>query len=40
MKERLRHRTIILDSIHTNVFLVPELTLAFNRPNYHTVKLP
>ena len=34
-----QHRTIVLDSIPGNAFLVPELTLAFNRPNYHTVKL-
>ena len=26
-----QHRTIVLDSIPGNVFLVPELTLAFNR---------
>ena len=31
--------TIVLDSIHTNAFPVPQLTLAFNRPNDHTVKL-
>ena len=34
-----QHRTIVLDSIHSNAFSVPQITLAFNRPNYHTVKL-
>ena len=34
-----QYRTIVLDSIHAKTFPVPQLTLAFNRPNYHTVKL-
>ena len=34
-----QYRNIVLDSIHANAFPVPELTLASNRPNYHTVKL-
>ena len=34
-----QYRTIVLDSIHTNTLPVPEFILAFNRPNYHTVKL-
>ena len=31
--------TIVLGSIHANAFPVPELTLDFNRPHDHTVKL-
>ena len=34
-----QYQTIVLDSIHANAFPVPQLTLAFNCPNYHTVKL-
>ena len=34
-----QHRTIILDNIPGNAFPVPEFILAFNRPNYHPVKL-
>ena len=34
-----QHRPVVLDYIPGYAFSVPELTLAFNRPNYHTVKL-
>ena len=34
-----QHRTVVLDNIPGYAFPVPEFILAFNRPNYHTVKL-
>ena len=34
-----QHRAVVLNYIPGYAFSVPELTLAFNRPNYHTVKL-
>ena len=34
-----QYRTVVLDNIPGYAFPVPELTLAFNCPNYHAVKL-
>ena len=33
-----QYRTVVLDSIYAYAFPVPKFTLAFNCPNYHTVK--